>query len=230
MTRFALVIACLLFACFQAHPAGQRELSGEDCYGCHVTDYEATAAPSHRGSPQVYTTTCVSCHRMTGWKPALEGQHSDVFIIKTGDHNAIACQDCHDLESVALAKRGADTNCLTCHPDTAALTASHAGVTVFAGRPYTYQFAVPNFCLECHPAGLAELHPESEFARRGDHAVPCSECHDRAAGSDEVNVTCIESRCHHTVRETDDTDGHKGGDYRRSRGDGTDRDFCHECH
>ena len=232
MTRFALVIACMLSACFQAHPAGQRELSGEDCYGCHVTDYEATVMPSHRTTPQVYTTTCVSCHRMTGWRPALEGQHSDVFIIKQGDHAGVSCQDCHDLESTASSKLGADTNCLGCPPDTTTLTASHVGVTLFAGKPYTYQSSVPNFCLECHPAGLGEEHPDNEFARTRNHAVACSECHDRTAGPDDkgTNVTCIEARCHHTVRETDDTDGHKGGDYRRSRGTGTDRDFCHECH
>jgi hypothetical protein len=230
MTRFALVIACMLFACFRAHPTGQRELSGEDCYGCHVTDYDATVTPNHRGSPQVYTTACVSCHRMTGWKPALEGQHSDVFIIKQGDHAGIACQDCHDLESAAASKAGADTNCLTCHPDTAALTASHVGVTLFAGKPYTYESSVPNFCLDCHPAGLPELHPEARFARRGNHAVTCSECHDRTAGPDIVNVTCIEARCHHTLRDSDDDSDHDDGAYRRSRGDGTDRDFCHECH
>ena len=167
---------------------------------------------------------------MTGWRPALEGQHGETFIITTGDHAGIACQDCHMLESPAPSKLGANTNCLGCHPDSAPLTASHVGVTLFAGKPYTYLPAEPNFCLECHPLGLAEEHPDKAFARTRDHAVVCSECHDRAAGPDTVNVTCIESRCHHTVRETDDTDGHKGGDYRRSRGTGTDRDFCHECH
>ena len=61
MTRFLLAIACLLLAaCFHAHPDGQRELGGQDCYSCHTTDYEATAAPVHRAMPEVYSTTCAN--------------------------------------------------------------------------------------------------------------------------------------------------------------------------
>jgi len=230
MTRPTVIAVVLLAACFHPHPGGQQELGGGDCVSCHQTDYEATAMPVHRDLPTVYTTTCGNCHRQSSWQPALEGQHSEAFVISKGAHASIACQDCHDLSSPAPAKLGADTNCLGCHPDSAPLTAQHVGVTLFAGTPYKYQFEIRNFCLECHPAGLGEQHPDRAFPRTQNHAVVCSQCHDRAAGPDTTNVTCVESRCHHTVRQTDDTDGHKGGDYRRSRGTGTDRDFCHECH
>lgn len=232
MTRLALAIACLLAACFHAHPEGQRELAGQDCYSCHTTDYEATAAPVHRTTPDVFSTTCANCHRMTGWQPAVEGAHSQAFVIAQGDHAQIPCQGCHDLDSGKPSKLGANTNCLGCHPDQPVLTTSHAGVTLFAGSPYTYQPAVPNFCLECHPAGTAEQHLDTAFARKADHAVVCSECHDRTAGPDDkgANVTCVESRCHHTVKQTDDTDGHKDGDYKKARGNAASRNFCHKCH
>jgi hypothetical protein len=231
MTRFALVIAAgLVGGCFHPHPEGQQELTGEDCFSCHATDYAATAAPAHRDMPDVYATTCNNCHQMTSWKPALDGKHSDVFPIAQGDHAKIACQDCHDLASPQPSLRGADTNCLGCHPDEPRLSTQHVDVDLFEDVPYSYKPSVANFCLECHPAGLAEEHPEDDFARKDDHAVACSQCHDRTAGPDTSNVTCVESRCHHTVRETDDTDGHKDGDYQKSRGKGTDRDFCHECH
>jgi hypothetical protein len=169
---------------------------------------------------------------MTSWQPALEGAHREAFVIAQGDHAQIPCQRCHDLDSPLSSKLGANTNCLGCHPDEPALTAGHVGVTLFAGSPYTYRRDVPNFCLECHPAGIQALHPDNQFARKADHAVVCSACHDRTAGPDTKgeNVTCVESRCHHTLRATDDTDGHKDGDYDKARGRGTSRNFCHECH
>ena len=107
MTRLAIVIALMpLGACFQYHPQGQQELSGQDCYTCHTSDYEATAAPVHRDAPQIYsTTTCANCHRMTGWQPALEGLHNDTFIIAQGAHANIACQGCHDLSTALPSMR-----------------------------------------------------------------------------------------------------------------------------
>lgn len=224
----------LLVACFQSHPPAEHELSGTDCYTCHTDDYAATAAPApvHRDAPDVFSTSCVNCHRQTDWRPALEGAHSDVFTIAQGVHAQIACQDCHVPSATLTSKQGANTNCLTCHPDDAGLKADHVGVTVFENTPYAYQAKVPNFCLQCHPAGADEKHPDAKFARTATHAVLCAECHDRSSGPDDKgkNVTCVEARCHHTVADTDDTDNHKGGDYRRSRGDGKNRAFCHDCH
>jgi hypothetical protein len=233
MTRRAIVTACLwLAACFRAHPDGQQELAGQDCYTCHVNDYNTTTAPSHGAMPAVYSTNCASCHQMSAWRPALDGAHSDLFVIASGPHAQIPCQGCHELASALPSKLGANTNCLQCHPDDAPLTASHVGVTLFAGSPYSYDSSVPNFCLQCHPTGLGELHPDKLFARKSDHAVVCSACHDRAVGPDDkgANVTCVDAACHHTLRETDGTDGHKDGDYQKSRGNGSDRAFCHECH
>jgi hypothetical protein len=233
MTRLAAVIACLgLAACFQAHPSGQQELAGRECYTCHVNEYETTSAPVHRDTPQVYSTTCQTCHRMTAWQPALEGAHSEMFVIAQGPHANIACLGCHDLASAMPSKLGANTNCIQCHPDSAPLTAGHAGVTLFAGSPYKYESSVPNFCLQCHPAGLQELHPDQLFARKVNHAVVCAACHDRTAGPDTkgANVTCVDAACHHTLKRTDGTEGHEDGDYKRSRGNGSNRAFCHECH
>ena len=233
MTRLAIVIALMtLGACFQSHPQGQQELSGQDCYTCHTSNYEATAAPVHRDAPATYSTSCANCHSMTGWQPALEGLHNEMFVITQGAHANIACQGCHDLSTGLPSKLGANTNCIQCHPDNMPLTTQHVGVTLFVNQPYVYQPTVPNFCVQCHPTGLGEQHPEPAFARTGNHAVVCGDCHDRTRGPDTKgkNVTCIESRCHHTVRATDGTNGHEGGDYDKIRGSGTDPTFCHKCH
>ena len=198
MTRFA--IASLVFGlglgfggCFQSHPSGQQELMGTDCYSCHTTDYAGTTAPVHRDAPQVFSTSCASCHRTVGWQPALEGLHSEVFGIARGAHAGIACLGCHDLAAAQPSKLGANTNCLQCHPDDATQREGHVGVTMLTGEPYRYLVGVANFCLACQPAGTADVHPDNKFARTRDHAVPCEQCHDRTAGPDSkgANVTCV---------------------------------------
>jgi hypothetical protein len=230
-----LAIASLLLVgfggCFQDHPAGQHELMGTDCYSCHTTDYASTTAPVHRDSPQVFSTSCANCHRTVRWQPALEGLHSDVFRIATGAHTSIACLGCHDLATGQPSKLGANTNCLACHPDDAAQRAGHVGVTMLTGEPYRYLAGVANFCLQCHPAGIAERHPDDKFARTGRHAVPCEQCHDRTAGPDTKgnNVTCVDARCH-TVQDVQGGEGHVGQKWMNALGDGSNRHFCHNCH
>lgn len=240
MTRLAIALALLfspvwLTGCFQAHPSGQQELMGTDCVGCHQTDYAATTAPVHRDMPQVFSTTCASCHRTVNWKPALEGLHSDVFVIASGKHAQIACLGCHDLASGQPSARGANTNCLQCHPDDQALRDGHDGVTTVTNAPYQYLASVPNFCLQCHPAGTADVHPDNKFPRTGDHAVTCGQCHDRTAGPDTkgANVTCIAAACHPITR-TDGIDDHMTTEYTNLRGpppsNPSSRNFCLACH
>jgi len=232
MTRRTIVIAFTWLAgCFQAHPSDQQELAGGDCYSCHTVDYTGTTAPVHPDTPQVFSTTCANCHRTVGWKPALEGLHSDTFIIAQGPHASIPCLTCHDLSSALPSKLGANTSCLPCHPDDAQQAASHVGVLTVANAPYAYLGGVPNFCLQCHPAGTAGHHPDNLFALKGNHAVACADCHDRTAGPDTkgANVTCVDAKCHHTLSVSDAIEDH-GTTYTTARGDGTSRSFCHQCH
>jgi hypothetical protein len=233
MTRFAIAtLVLVLGGCFQDHPAGQHELMGTDCYSCHTTDYANTTAPVHRDAPQVFSTTCANCHRTVGWQPALEGLHGTVFGIAGGAHANIACLGCHDLATGQPSKLGANTNCIQCHPDDAAQRDGHSDVTTLTGEPYRYLSGVANFCLSCHPAGLADLHPDDKFARTGNHAVPCGQCHDRTVGPDTKggNVTCIDARCHHTVQAVQGGEGHSGQRWTTSLGNGSNRHFCHDCH
>jgi hypothetical protein len=164
--------------------------------------------------------------------PALEGAHNEAFITATGAHTQIACQDCHDLATALPSKLGANTNCLQCHPNDAKQIDNHKDVTSATGTPYAYLAGIPNFCLQCHPAGLADIHPDNKFALVENHAVPCEQCHDRAAGKDSkgANVTCVESRCHHTIQDTDGSEHHTDAAYTTARGNGSSRNFCHQCH
>jgi hypothetical protein len=230
--RPVIALLLVLGGCFQDHPGGQQELMGTDCYRCHTTDYANTTAPVHRDTPQVFSTSCANCHRTVGWQPALEGLHSDVFGIARGAHANIACLGCHDLASGQPSKLGANTNCIQCHPDDADQRDGHVGVTMLTGEPYRYLASVANFCLSCHPAGIADKHPDDKFARTRNHAVPCEQCHDRTAGPDTKggNVTCVDARCHHTLQQVEGSEGHTGQKWLNSRGDGSSRHFCHDCH
>lgn len=235
MTRLAIAIGFMhLVGCFQNHAGDQQELAGSDCYTCHTADYTGTTSPVHRDTPQVFSTACANCHRTIGWKPALEGLHSEAFVIATGPHAPFACQGCHDLASAQPSKLGANTNCIQCHPNDAKQAAGHVGVTTVAATPYAYLAGVPNFCLQCHPAGTADVHPDNLFARTLNHAVPCEQCHDRTAGPDTkgANVTCVDARCHHTLAYSDTMihDHIELPDYAKKRGDGSSRNFCHQCH
>jgi len=234
MTRLALVIAIMqLTGCFRTHASDQPELAGTDCYTCHTSDYAGTTAPVHRDAPQIFSTTCGSCHRTIGWKPALAGLHKETFVIASGPHAPIGCQDCHDLASPMPSTAGANTNCIQCHPDDAHQAETHLGVLTVTSAPYAYQASVPSFCLSCHPAGTADAHPDKLFARTGNHAVPCADCHDRTAGSDlkGANVTCVDAKCHHTLSVSDAIKDHREeSDYATIRGNGKSRNFCHQCH
>jgi hypothetical protein len=226
------LLSLALVGCFQSHPTDRVELMGKDCANCHQTDYQATTAPIHPATPQIFSTACANCHRTIGWKPALEGLHSEVFVMATGAHNPIACLDCHDLDAGKPSKAGANTNCIQCHPDDAHQRDSHVGVTDAVNAPYAYRPDVVNFCLQCHPSGQADKHPDNLFARTGNHNVPCASCHDRTSGPDTKgrNVTCVDARCHHTLGFADRVEDHQSAKYSAARGDGTSRNFCHQCH
>lgn len=233
MTRLVLLLT-LLGACFESHINGMKELGNEDCYTCHTPDYEGTTAPVHRQNADVYTTACVSCHRTTDWKPALEGLHSEVFIIASGTHSDIKCLACHDLDRGA-SKAGANTNCTQCHPNDKKQQDDHSGVISVTGAPYQYLDGTPSFCLTCHPDGRAGKHPDAKFPRTGDHAVACESCHLRQAGPDTagMNTTCVDSGCHHTLAWSDASGEHtKLASYPTVRGDGASQHFCLDsrCH
>ncbi len=232
MTRVLFVL--LLAGCFESHSSNMKELANEDCYTCHTPDYQGTTAPIHPQNADVYSTACVNCHRTTGWMPALKGLHSNVFIIDSGVHTNIKCLVCHDLDQGEDSTKGANTNCLQCHPNTAALDTSHQGVLSVTGAPYQYVDTAVHFCLDCHPDGRAPKHPDNLFPRTNNHNVACASCHVRTDGSDVMgmNTTCTDSACHHTLSWSDGRHNGDVGRYGTVRGNGGNKHFCLDsgCH
>lgn len=204
-------LALLLSACFEKHDAGVTPLRQGECYTCHVSEYEATTAPVHAGS---YPTTCVDCHRTSGWQPALDGRHPDERFPRTNGH-ATGCLECHDLDLGASSVGGANTNCIRCHPNTATLARDHDGALGVDSQPYRYREDVPNFCLSCHPSGTA-LHHDDFFPRNhGDAKGVCTNCHIRELGPDNQNVTCKNAGCHTQPGIDRDHDGERDYDPNR---------------
>jgi hypothetical protein len=154
-----------------------------------------------------------------------------VFIVADGAHTQIQCLACHDLETGLSSAKGANTNCIQCHPNDALQASSHVGVRSLTGKAYAYEDRVPSFCLQCHPSGVAGKHPDDRFPRTTVHAVPCESCHDRTAGPDTMgaNTTCTDAACH-SVPSIELKEGHSGEPYLTDRGDGTSRNFCLLCH
>lgn len=235
--RWMLLIA--MVSCAQPRDGSRVAVHGDDCLACHVTDYDATTMPPHRavsaaGDPLQFPTTCSDCHSTTAWQPAIGGMHPPAprFPIAGGPHDAIGCLTCHDLGIAASSVAGANTNCVQCHPDSAALRDGHTGVRGPAGQGYVYTPAVANFCLTCHPTGQANKHPDDRFPRRPPHDAACTSCHDRASGAPDaggMNTTCLNTGCHALAKE-DAEHREEEPRYSELRGDGSNRHFCLGCH
>ncbi|MGE0404564.1 MAG: hypothetical protein AB7T06_48085 [Kofleriaceae bacterium] len=221
MIRLVVTFA-ILGACMESHPPGVQPLANEDCYTCHVADFQA--APGHSAR----STACDNCHRTHGWAPALSDHPDTAFPIAAGPHRDAKCLVCHDLDSTQPSTAGANTNCIQCHPDDSEQKSGHVGATSLTGTPYSYDSATPNFCLSCHPKGQAGKHPDNKFPRSGPHSVPCLSCHIRADGPDDDggNTSCVESGCHHTLSWSDREHDGEVGNYASRRGDGSNKHFC----
>jgi hypothetical protein len=145
--KYLLIIILLLAGCPRTHaPAGAIEVSDEDCVTCHLGDYEAADDPVHVG---MMPTTCDDCHSTHAWRPASGLHPESQFPIQSGPHEGVDCSSCHEPERGPY-QEGANTNCLSCHPNSADLRDEHDD------EPFFYDTSRPNFCLDCHPRGLAD--------------------------------------------------------------------------
>ena len=252
MTRgfVVMLVVVATTGCMQSH-TGQEALHSDECYTCHRPDYETTVAPNMAGhQTSGFPTTCANCHVTAGWQPALGGLHPDVVVvaqdfgIKSGPHTNIKCLTCHDLSSPQPATDGANTNCVQCHADSSSQRTSHAGTTGTqpGGAVVAYAdiaYSSPNFCLTCHPNGLAGKHPDDKFPRRGEHNAPCVQCHDRTTpppnNTDMMgkNVNCMASGCHSRSR-MDSKHAEEPGTTRynasKNEPQWTLNNFCLDCH
>ncbi|MEQ1947348.1 MAG: cytochrome c3 family protein [Bryobacteraceae bacterium] len=135
-----------------------------ECTTCHTDQ--------HRGQ---LGTECVRCHSQDAWKPAPGFSHTKTAFALTGQHQSVACQNCHGPKAADQAARykGLSFNgCQSCHTD------PHKGA---------FQDAkVKGGCETCHTTNgwknnrpsQSFNHAGTPFPLAGKHAaLVCDQCH-----------------------------------------------------
>lgn len=123
--------------CSKCHESGYNATT-QICNDCHTSDYNSSQNPKH--ADLTFPTDCDQCHTtQPGWSPAeftihdqfypLLGAHANVNDCATchnGDYNQTTnvCYDCHtqDYQNTtdpAHQSSGFDTDCSSCHSETA---------------------------------------------------------------------------------------------------------------
>lgn len=223
MTRWIVTLSLVIAAgCFTTHD-GQQAIDKETCNLCHMPEYAqpGTAlypdAPLHNSSTSC-TLACAQCHTTDTWSNSLGGCDHPETATPSGStgfplhslgtqHTQVKCIECHSSEITAAtgrtSKLGANTDCLTCHPNSSALQGNHVGVVyetgALLGRAYAFLPDDRRFCLDCHPQGLAIGHGKTNPFRLPHHNARCAKCHDNASGLGHqagADVLCVTSGCH----------------------------------
>ena len=262
MRRRAFVVLALATACTATHDPNAVSVANRDCYTCHKPDYEATPTwPASAEIPTPVDhmpfapqpacgTGCASCHVAptastppgTGWANNLGGcahPEANFPLVSNSDatrgpvgpspHANLDCISCHSPSLPGTSAMGANTNCIGCHPDDSKQQSSHAPL----GATYAYAGTVANFCLSCHPAGLAVMHPETIFSST-HQGSSCAHCHDTTISTDyTTNPNCMASGCHVLTRIETATE-HMSMRYMVAKttpaAPWTVNDFCLTCH
>ena len=151
--------------CNDCHINNQLTGLPRDCYGCHVTDYNATKDPDHLKGQ--YPHECTICHNENAWSPA-DFNHNLTAFPLTGAHQAVECSDCHINNVYA----GTSTDCYSCHQ------------TDFTGAtdPNHVSSNFSHDCSICHSTGAWSPatfdHNATNFPLTGAHQqVSCTDCH-----------------------------------------------------
>ncbi|MBI5838421.1 MAG: hypothetical protein HZB25_14385 [Candidatus Eisenbacteria bacterium] len=164
-TAFPLSGAHLATQCTQCHGSPWTAKPAADCYSCHKSNYDVTAAPPHASSG--IQTNCAGCHVTAAWKPT-GFNHSGTPFPLTGAHTAVQCVTCHGTPW----KTGMAMDCYSCH---------RADYTAAASPPHVAG-GLPTTCTTCHNTtswGDGSFnHASTGFALTGAHAAnTCVQCH-----------------------------------------------------
>jgi len=239
---FPLTGAHSAASCQQCHTGGVFEGTPQDCYSCHLGDYNG--APDHVSGG--FPTSCQECHGTTTWDGA-NFDHS--FYPLTGAHDAASCQSCHEGGIFA----GTPQDCYSCHlsdyngaPDHQAGNFSHAcedchTTVTWEGAGIDHSFFpltgahATTTCESCHVGGVFQGTPNdcyschlSDFNGAPNHlsggfSHACEDCHSTSTweGADFDHSTFPLTGAHSTV--TCEA-CHVGGVFQ-----GTPQD-CYSCH
>jgi len=169
-------------------------LNQDDCYSCHVSDYQE----EHKGSG--FPTTCLDCHNINSWDDA-EFDHvvaSNGFEL-LGSHENLDCQSCHtaDMGLVFNPPPVNQEDCYSCHVSD--YEREHAG----------NGFATT--CLDCHSVNTWDgadftehdnlFFPIYSGEHRGEWNSSCQTCH--TTPDTFTQFSCFEGCHEHNKPEMD---------------------------
>ena len=183
--RFPLVGGHASLQCDTCHKGaavGQFQGLSFECYSCHTTTYQETAAPNHvtAGFPR----TCEQCHAITTWFGARFDHLKVTGYALTGAHATLDCLSCH----VGGKYKGTPANCIGCHtPDFRKAT-----------NPNHVALGFPQTCQDCHSTAAWQPasfnHAAVGFPITGAHTkLQCGDCHTN--GNYNLTATACAS-CH----------------------------------
>jgi hypothetical protein len=165
MTAFPLTGAHRAVQCSQCHTNNAFKSTPQDCYTCHVSNFNAVQNPNHLAGK--YSHQCLTCHNTNVWTPSTFNHATTVFPL-VGAHLAVPCASCH----VNNVYAGLHQNCIDCHR------------TDFNGAANPNHVAgnFSTICMTCHsmiawnPATFD--HSTTKFPLTGKHStLPCQNCH-----------------------------------------------------
>ncbi|MGE4082478.1 MAG: hypothetical protein AB7H93_05715 [Vicinamibacterales bacterium] len=164
---FTLVGSHQLQECTTCHKNNVFKGTARDCAGCHLPQYQRTAAPNHAQAG--FPTTCETCHRPTdaNWTNGTFN-HTSVYPL-AGQHAAVQCAVCHTNGVF----RGTARDCVGCHRTDYERTTA----------PNHAQAGIPTTCENCHRSSdpswrSGSFNHNQVFGLVGRHAsAACTSCH-----------------------------------------------------
>jgi mono/diheme cytochrome c family protein len=207
---FPLIGGHKIANCFTCHKQESFTGLSKDCYTCHKTNFESSTNPNHTQAK--FSTNCIECHNVNGWKPAAFNHATTGFEL-TGGHSSVQCSSCH-----ASGYENTSNECNACHNKDYVATTNPNHIA--ANFPVT--------CKDCHNTNSwkpATFNHDGQFfpIYSGKHKEKWNNCNDCHTNQNNYTVfSCINCHEHNQTEMNDKHSGISGYLYNSTA--------CFECH
>ncbi len=206
---FPLIGAHSNLSCIECHISDTNirfDNLGNECIGCHNTDYAATQNPNHESAG--FSTNCLECHDPfgIGWETANINHN---FFPLTLGHDIQDCKECHTTGNYT----DTSPDCVSCHQS------DYVGTQ----NPNHENGGFSTNCVACHTTNPgwtpADFSNHDFFPLTLGHNIQdCNECHTTGTYSD-VSPDCVS--CHQNDYDNTQNPNHQAAGY------STDCVSCH---
>ncbi len=160
-TNFPLLGGHAALPCLECHAdARERKFTraAVACVGCHQGDVMKTTGTGIDHARLGFGNDCLSCHSAIRFKPARfvtpTFSHDSCFVITSGAHSAVTCEQCHGLGiplSASNACASRTVSCSGCHTHQCAGPQGTLPTDALHAQVQGYQCRDAK-CAECHQA------------------------------------------------------------------------------